>query len=502
MSREAYPEHPARAKPGARALSSVTNRVLIAVVTLLLLVPCFWQPHVMAGDLSSHLYNAWLAGQIEQGKLPPQLSLAHPITNILADWVSEKLLYRVGPVATERIVPAVAVEIFFWGAFCFVAAAAGEHCWMIAPSLAMIAYGLIFHIGFLNFYISTGLSLWMMALLWRPRLPWCWLAIPLAILALLAHALPLAWALASLLYAHAVRMAPKSRRVLVLLGTACLLILAQNALLARFPANTWSLVDLVSAEAVLGITGTGQYWLYGHEYVIVVSGVLVVWLVLFLQRLDRRSILDDPVIHIWGLSILIYVLMPNIILFPQYPQPLGFMPYRISLFIAILFCAVVSRGAHGRNCTRVSGLLASVFFTLMYLDARSLNRVEADLAGMLSRLPPSSRVAVALLDSASARLNGLQHAGAIACLRRCFDYGNYEPPSAQFRVRVSGPNGVAASDLNTVSGIERGEHIVTPGEAPLYTICAPKQGHARFELRKLAAGETTCLVQLPATSRW
>jgi len=142
--------------------------VLIAVVALLLLVPCFWQPHILAGDLPSHLYNAWLAGQIEQGKFPPQLSLAHPITNVLADWVYEGLLYRLGPSATERIVAGAAVEIFFWGAFCFVAVAGGQRCWIIAPSLAMIAYGLIFHFGFLNFYISTGLSLWIMALLWSP----------------------------------------------------------------------------------------------------------------------------------------------------------------------------------------------------------------------------------------------------------------------------------------------------------------------------------------------
>ena len=122
--------------------------------------------------------------------------------------------------------------------------------------------------------------------------------------------------------------------------------------------------------------------------------------------------LDDPLIHIWGLSVLAYALMPKSILFPQYHMPLEFMQYRISLFIAVLLCAVVSGGAHGRSLTRVSGLLASVFFTLMYLDARSLNRVEADLAGMLSNLPPSSRVAAALLDSASWRLNGLEHAGA------------------------------------------------------------------------------------------
>ena len=501
MSREAYPEPPPRAKPGTHALSPATNRILIAVVSLLLLVPCFWQPHIMAGDLPSHLYNAWLAGQIEHGKLPAQLSLAPPITNVLADWVSEGLLYRLGPSAAERIVAGAAVAIFFWGAFFWVAVAAGQRCWVIAPSLGMIAYGLIFQIGFLNFYVSTGLSLWMMALLWRPRFPWCWLAAPLAVLALLAHALPLAWAVAALLYVHAAGMVPKSHRVLVFLVTACLLTLAQYALLARFPAHEWSMRDLVSLEAVLGLTGSGQFWVYGPEYAIVVCGMLVVWFALFLQRLDRRSVLDDPVVHIWGLTILAYILMPKMILFPQYHLPLEFIPYRISLLIAILFCALVSGGSHGRSLTRVSGLLASLFFTLLYLDARSLNRVEADLASVLSNLPPGSRVAIALVDSASVRLRGLEHVGAAACLGHCFDYGNYEPPSAQFRVRVSGPNGVVASDMASVSEIGSGEHIVTPGEAPLYTVCAPKQGDAPFELRKLAAGETTCLVRLPATSR-
>jgi len=139
----------------------------------------------------------------------------------------------------------------------------------------------------------------------------------------------------------------------------------------------------------------------------------------------------------------------------------------------------------------------------MYLDARSLNQVEANLARLFSNLPPNSRVAAVLVDSASLRLRGLDHVVAAACLGRCFDYGNYEPPSAQFRVRVSGPNAVAASDMATVSEIGSGEHIVTPDEAPLYTLCAPKQGDTRdaaqFELRKLNAGETTCLVRLSAT---
>ena len=503
MSREAYAEPPPRAKPGAHVLSRATNRVLILVVALLLLVPCFWQPHIMAGDVPSHLYNAWLAGQIEQGKLPAQLSLAHPITNVLADWISEKLLYRFGLSATERIVVGAAVEIFFWGAFCFVAAVAGQRCWIIAPSLAMIAYGLIFHIGFLNFYISTGLSLWMMSLLWRPRFPWCWLAIPLAVLALLAHALPLVWAFGALLYVYGVRTVPKFQSALVFLGTASVLILAQYALLARFPLNRWSLAELVSLEAALGLTGTGQFWVYGPEYAIVVCGVLIVWFALFLQRLDRRSVIDDPLIHLWGLSVLGYALMPKSIQLPQYQMPLEFMQYRMSLFVAILLCAVLAGGVHGRSLTRVSGLLASLFFTLVYLDARSLNRVAADLAGTLSNLPPGSRSAISLRDSASWRLNGLEHAGAMVCIGRCFDYGNYEPPSAAFRVRVSGPNTVVVSDMDRAGEIADGTHIVTPAEAPLYTVCAPKAGSAPsdvpFELRKLGAGETTCRVRLPAT---
>jgi hypothetical protein len=50
--------------------------------------------------------------------------LAHPLANVLADWVSEGLLYRFALSATERIVAGSAVESFFWGAFFFVAATA------------------------------------------------------------------------------------------------------------------------------------------------------------------------------------------------------------------------------------------------------------------------------------------------------------------------------------------------------------------------------------------
>src|SRR3954447_22406389 len=39
---------------------------LFVFSSLMLLIPCVWQPHVGFGDFPSHIYNAWLATLIEQ----------------------------------------------------------------------------------------------------------------------------------------------------------------------------------------------------------------------------------------------------------------------------------------------------------------------------------------------------------------------------------------------------------------------------------------------------
>ena len=501
MSREAYAEFAPRSKPGAHTLSAGAEWTLIAVVAVLLLIPCFWQPHIVAGDLSSHFYNAWLAGQIQHGKVStPEVILAHPVVNVLSDWVIQQLLYKLGRAPTERIVAGSAVEIFFWGAFFFVAAVADKRCWIIAPSLGMIAYGLVFHMGFLNFYISTGFSLWLMTLLWRPQRPWLWFAIPVAALALLAHPLPLAGAVAALLYVYAVRRVAKSQRWGVLIAGACLLILGQTTLLALFPTR-WVLRDFVGLDGITGLIGAGQLWLYGPQYLIVVAGILIIWFVLFLERLDRGSIIEDPLVHLWGLSILAYVLLPRQIQFPQYRFPLAFIQLRVSFFIAVLFCAVIAGGLHGRSLTRASCLLTAAFFTMLYLDAKSLNQVEEELTRMVSALPPGQRVVAAIWDTSSLQINGLIHVGSGVCIGRCFDYGNYEPATGQFRIQVAGPNGVVADNMGTVAELEEGRHIVTAQEAPLYSVC-PSKVLNEFELRKLGVGETTCQVRIPATKHF
>jgi hypothetical protein len=258
----------------------------------------------------------------------------------------------------------------------------------------------------------------------------------------------------------------------------------------------------VRLDGILGLTGTGQLWLYSPKYLIVVLALLIVWFLLFLERLDRGSILGDPMIHIWGLTMVAYIVLPEGIQLPQYHLPIQYMHFRLSFFIAILFCAMVAGGGQGRALRRISAVLAVAFFTLLYVDARSLNRLENDLAGLVSQLPAGKRVVAEVQDNGSPQLNGLIHVASSICLGHCWDYANYEPASAAFRVRVSGPNGILVHDVHVVKEIELGEHIVTPEEDPLYTVCRSAESDSRLELKRLGAGEATCLVRIPLANHF
>jgi hypothetical protein len=56
--------------------------------------------------------------------------------------------------------------------------------------------------------------------------------------------------------------------------------------------------------------------------------------------------------------------------------------------------------------------------------------------------------------------------------------------------------------METVREIELGEHIVTGEEAPPYSICPSPDLAQPFLLRKLAAGEKTCVTTVPVTPQF
>src|SRR5712671_1046037 len=43
--------------------------LLILGISAAALIPCFWHKHIEAGDLGSHVYNAWLAELVQRGEL-------------------------------------------------------------------------------------------------------------------------------------------------------------------------------------------------------------------------------------------------------------------------------------------------------------------------------------------------------------------------------------------------------------------------------------------------
>ena len=88
-------------------------------LSILVLLPVYWQPRVQAGDLSSHIYNAWLAQLIEAGRTDG-LEIVRQTTNVLFDLMLGTLLRWFGAEIAQRLAVSIAVLVFVWGAFRFV----------------------------------------------------------------------------------------------------------------------------------------------------------------------------------------------------------------------------------------------------------------------------------------------------------------------------------------------------------------------------------------------
>src|SRR2546427_11446720 len=164
----------------------------VLFVSTLLAGPCFWHRRIEAGDLASHVYNAWLAQLIEKGQAPG-LHFAKQWNNILFDVTLLRLVNVVGFAVAQKIVVSACVLIFFWGIFAFIAAVTERPPWFLTPCIAMLAYGYSFSMGFMNYYLSLGLACFWVGLLWRARgMDWVGGGV-FALLTILAHPIGFLW---------------------------------------------------------------------------------------------------------------------------------------------------------------------------------------------------------------------------------------------------------------------------------------------------------------------
>ena len=71
------------------------------LASILTLLPCYWGAYIQAGDLSSHIYNSWLAQFVETQR-PSGLIIVRQVTNILFDLILSGLFRALGPGLAQR----------------------------------------------------------------------------------------------------------------------------------------------------------------------------------------------------------------------------------------------------------------------------------------------------------------------------------------------------------------------------------------------------------------
>src|SRR5258708_38328738 len=86
---------------------------LILVISAAVLLPCFWHKHIEAGDLASHIYNAWLAELVNRGQLPG-LWIVPQCNNVAFDLLLSAFGKIFGWVWAEKLASSCLWLVFFW----------------------------------------------------------------------------------------------------------------------------------------------------------------------------------------------------------------------------------------------------------------------------------------------------------------------------------------------------------------------------------------------------
>ena len=467
----------------------------LLIVSAAVVAPCFWHAHIEAGDVASHTYNAWLAQLIERGRAPG-LWLAPQSSNILFDLSLLGLGKVVSLRAAEKIAVAGSVLLFFWSAFALVGAISRRAPWYLVPPLAMFAYGWTFQQGLMNFYLSVGLALLGLALVAGGRGPARFLGVLLLPLMWMAHPLGVVLFVAASAYLIlAAEFAPWQQ--LCLLCVTALVPVGVNIYLSeRFRVGRKGPLLLR-----LQFNGSDQLSLFGARYNWIAHLFLALAVVCLLadvlsRRTQRGNSRDQQ--DLWasyGLPLQFYALclwsalvLPDAIALPQYNTPLSLLTDRATTVLAVFLCCLL--GGLRPRFWHLAGFggLAVAFFLFLYQDTARLDRMEQQVERYVRLLPPGQRVLATVWPWIGSRIL-IHHMVDRSCVEQCFSYGNYEPASAQFRVRANPGNKIALADFRFVNAAESGTYVVQPGDLPVFEIYQCKPDLTELCMRELSPGE-------------
>ena len=466
------------------------RRWMILAVSILVLVPCFWHRRIEAGDLGSHVYNAWLAQLIEKDQAPG-LYIARQWNNILFDISLLHLANFLGFAAAQKIAVSAGVLIFFWGVFALVASVTERPPWFLTPCIAMLAYGYSFSMGFMNYCLSIGLACFGLAILWRARGLALFGGAVFALLALLAHPIGFLWLAGTLVYIRLRAALPGWwKLVLPLAGAVGLFTVYWYAshhpsLLADWDRGPFYLYN-----------GADQLDLYGKQYVPLAVGafffgVLCVAFEAYAQRREGFSWkrLELP-FELYAVAFCATSLLPENLRPSIYGGWIGLLGSRLTTISAIFGFCVLGLLKPRRWHLAGFSACAAVFFVFLYQDTGWLNRLEANAETLVSNLAPGTRVIVTLDAPEDSRIMFIHHTVERACIGHCFSYANYEPASREFRVRVREGSPVAVSSTDVAEDMASGEYQVDETDLPLKQIYqCDSTDLTKLCIRDLAAGD-------------
>jgi hypothetical protein len=474
----------------------ITNRWRVLAVSALVVVPCLWHQRIEAGDLGSHVYNAWLAQLVGKGQAPG-LYIARQWNNVLFDVTLLHVANVVGFAAAQKIVVPACVLLFFWGVFAFVGAVSGRPPWVLTPAIGMLAYGYSFNAGFFNYYLSIGWGCLFLAIVWQPplnrTLDWVTAGV-VALLTVFAHPLGICWIAGVLISRWLRRWLPGGWKLVIPLAE-----------LAAYRGALWYVhhknldVDWHSSVPFYAGNGADQLSVYGDRYVFLVWAALMFAIALFVVDVVERW--TDPAfrkcivfpLELYVLLICTIGVLPENLRVGLYAAWIGLLASRLTCVTAVAGLTVLACGKPRWWHMAGFGGIAVVFFVFLYVDTGKLNRLEANAENLVRGFPLGTRVVPTIAADPNWRVEFIAHVVDRACVGHCFVYSNYEPSSQQFRVRVLKQGSwIATSSADDADDMQGGSYEIERGDLPLKHIYQCVRGDwTKLCLQDLAEGQAT-----------
>ncbi len=431
----------------------------------------------------------------------PRPLLATQFSNVLFDITLSHLANIFGFWIAEKVAVSACVLIFFWGVFALISAVADDPQWILMPCIATLAYGYAFNMGFMNYYLSLGLGAFCLSLVW-PVTTWegkeadCIIAALILILAWLAHPIGCLWVLTTIAYVAAhhqprrLAQTSRSRR-------------------RRPRVDNLSLVSPPSSRTRRRL----EQW----------PAVLAI------QRRRSAHGLRRPLCHprLGGARVRRHLHshrarpqspQRRLVAWPRYAGralPRGLLrrrhvPRKLPRFDVRRLdrsarfaphCHLRHSRAYGSGPREPPPMdhrrlhrhrKRPISFSSASIPAPSSD-LEACAEAAVAKLPPETRIIPTLRADPDWRVEFVSHVADRACIRHCFVYSNYEPPSKQFRIRVKpGATFIVTDSAEDADDMQGGGYEIDKRDLPVKQLyqCDPSDW-TKLCLHDLAEGEST-----------